>query len=333
MNLLELDKIVGQYMIVKKVSPEEWQILQRPSAQAAGPENFTVVATKKTRALALEVIAENPCAAVEQTRKNNYKLIFTCPREDYIRGLVTGSLFASQLLEISLKNPRDFDLCATRAQYIQILQSGGEDSTYGESSENLSRKIIGADQFNSAYDIIDSDSYPWRLLSEFSKSIGIVKKNKYCEEKKLDLYDSRVYGPYIPLETPPPSDIRTCKEKLYYEQNCNLIVEELSNGKYKIIHCDLAKNYFRGLVNAYKILEPLTENSEGVANLRTEIIKNLFRKEINTARREAGYPALAYEQELHLGMVFPTKKPLESARNKGKNSAGRTTTDNSRSAG
>ena len=193
----------------------------------------------------------------------------------------------------------------------------------------MARKILGADQYNSYYDITDSDSYPWWLLANFSKSIGLVKKNKYCDELKLNLYDMRVYGHYTPLEPLQPTDLLTCKEKLYYEQNCNLIAEELGNNKYKIIHCDLGKNYFRGLLRAYRILEPLTENSENGAKLRAGIILNLFRKEINKARTEAGYSALSYEQDLVLGSVFTPAKARTVTPPKNKNRAGKSTGDRS----
>ena len=108
MHKNELNKIVRQYLVVQKISSDEWQVQQQASDQLPPSGNPVVLATETTRERALEVIRENGCAAVECTKKNNYKIVFICPKEDYLRGLVTGSLCARQLLEISLKNPRGF---------------------------------------------------------------------------------------------------------------------------------------------------------------------------------------------------------------------------------
>ena len=314
MHIDDINKITSQYMTVKKAAPNQWKVTQKLRQSVKASAKLQVVATEPTRARALKVVKEKGYAAIEARRDGGFDLLFACPQEDYLRGMVIGAFYAAALFEQESANPQTTDLSGSREKFLQIT-SGLSGTAFApiRSRSRMEDDIRMLAQYDPNFEFDSKGVYSWGSIKNFAEQIGIVQKIKFCEQQKQNLYSASVHGKQIPFEPSGPVDLYSCTQKLYYEQKCNLIVEKSGKDQYKIVYCDSGRNYLRGMQKIYQIMDPLLENSGYAPELRASIIKNLFRQEINTARINAGHSVLTPKQDLAVALEFTTARKARTA--------------------
>ena len=307
MQRTELTKIVDDYLIIKG-GAGVYQVAHPAQEQGPNKKELKVLATKASQAQAEAVAREKLCAVVQEAGPDNYILLWARPQEAYIRGLALGSVMVQQLWGAPPPTKMAFDLTSVATQYLYVLAENFAPGS-GLNNGNIEAEIRTTTQYSEKYNVDAPEPYPWRVIAQLAPRCGIVRKDKFCPELKTHLYAMRVYGTPTALPVPPPAHVDICKERLYYEQECNLIVDEVGPDQYQIIYCDLGRNYFRGLARVYSVVGPMTENSEHLPKTRQEIIMNLLRKEINEARERAGHAPLTAEQDLWAGVALHRERP------------------------
>ena len=314
MLLNDIKKITSQYMLVKRTAPRKWQALKPAKNSSHAQAKLKVVATKATRAHAVAVVQAQGCAALEPRGGDDYAVLSTSPAENYLQGLIIAAAYTQTLLAAAMKTGAE--LTSVRGDFLQNISNlSGTAFAAIRSQERSARDVLLADQLDERCAFDTNDVYSWEEIKKLAPQIGIIQKNKFCTKQKLDLYDLRVHGKSNPFPAAAPANIHVSKEILYYEQNCQLIVEKLGTTQYKILYCDSAKNYLRGTVRAYKILEPLIENPTLAPRARIRIIENLLWQEIREQRERAGYSILSSKIDFPAALDF-SKKGRQKKKNR-----------------
>ena len=285
-NVMQLSDNVA---IVEKDKNNKWVYCKHPDYKIKS--KFTtkkqIIAEARRDEVSLVVEAQNDW--------RDYSIFHSDLTRDYLQGMSFGAIiiddvnydFSSDDDDIKIYNSSE-RLLVNLEQELEILGI-----KYNPATDRNNNKLKEALGFSPQAVSKSSDCFSLNELEALSARIGVIvpaedgAEYTYCKKS--------------PRNKKPDWYFATEKIDALTELSaagCDLIVEKISEQKYKIAYCDTYKNQARGLFEAFLVVDYHQKSGLTFDGNKMVQVENMLRSAVNRARKEARLERLPKNEEL-----------------------------------